>query len=257
VRVRGIPEIANISRVRRKGPVALWGKKPQSAIYEVEPGIFLFVPTDDIWLVLEVACKLGTSCVGQIVRAAVRPPEQQKNPKNGHYSDHVSAALLRSWLNKHHEHAWLRGWLLNGEPPPVHVTIATGGQVSRCQKAWGFMSRCHHAGVAPNTYHAWIRKRMIPDLRLLKWLYGAPAPKEVFVVNPRLQKLRSEMSLDAIIRAAGLRDRENVQRWKRDSDLYEVLKEAFHLVSSCSARPLASLVRTVSQIRAGGICPHS
>jgi hypothetical protein len=159
----------------------------------------------------------------QAVRSAKSVPPNQRARRNST----VSHRLINCWRQEYRAESWFDEWLLAGKKPPVNVTIATIDQIQRCRKAWDFVELCRRADIShQNTYdQEWIKKRKIPDVQWLLWLFGGPVPVRTFVVGAALHRLRSVMSTMRIAEAAGI-DRRDVREWHKDSHLRAALEDA-------------------------------
>jgi hypothetical protein len=119
------------------------------------------------------------------------------------YREHVKESLLSYWRRQYRAHDWFDRWLLRGEQPPDSVRVVTAQEYRRCVEAWDFAAICARVGIDRGaTYVLWLKRRQIPCLGWLKWLFGWPAAHGSFVVGAELQRLRHEMSRKGIVRAA-------------------------------------------------------
>jgi hypothetical protein len=161
--------------------------------------------------------------------AAVRDLAEVPGTQRGRYREQVSHRLINCWRDEYRHVPWFDGWLLRGEEPPSHVTVATAQQVRRCRRAWDYYDLCRRADPpvsVENTYVTeWLGKGKIPDVEWLLWLYGAPPPSGAFVVSPALQRLRSEMTSYGATTAARI-DESWPLEWRADEATRLALEDA-------------------------------
>jgi hypothetical protein len=119
-------------------------------------------------------------------------------------SDKTIHGAVSGWRRTFKGHTWLEPWLFKGQPLPPEVSVVTALQANRCACAWHVGSICKDAGIDSETYIGWIRRRQIPTLSWLKWLFGSPPPEGTFVVDRQLQELRFAMSQECIQDSLGL-----------------------------------------------------
>jgi hypothetical protein len=145
---------------------------------------------------------------------------------------HVSPQMIQHWLKNYGAHErtkeWFHNWLVRGEEPPSHVTVVSAKQIEACIHAWDYISHCKKVGLTHfNSYRRWLLMEVIPDVRWLKWLFGAPSPG--FVVTLPLQRLRRENSIPRIAKEAGI-EVETACRFHRER--CDLVKEAIAKASS-------------------------
>jgi hypothetical protein len=165
-----------------------------------------------------------------ILHSAQRSEEQLRFKwAKGKRSD-VSDALLSSWRCQLAHYDWYDHWQLRGKEPPDNARVVTTQQARRISHALDFRAFCRSISSprgsdakrarSDSTYVLWIRKKQIPDLHLLKWLYGLSAPDGVYVVSEALQSLKHEQGRKGILDA--LKERgipanpDPIWRWQRD-----------------------------------------
>jgi hypothetical protein len=80
-------------------------------------------------------------------------------------------------------------------------------------------------GICDETsYGKWLLKGLIPNLRLLKWLFGAPSPIDVFVVPLSLEKLRRESCQKNVCRAANVPEA-SIALWEKTrKEVFDAIK---------------------------------
>src|SRR5262249_41849399 len=72
-------------------------------------------------------------------------------------------------------------------------------------QAWDYRGICFEVEItAQETYMVWAEEDWFYNLALRKYLYGWPSPKNVFMVDDELARLRAQSSCAAIAKAAGL-----------------------------------------------------
>jgi hypothetical protein len=170
-----------------------------------------------------------------IAKASKRPTEMLKELWLPKTRGTVSAQLILMWRRKYQgkhkaEYPLFERWLLRGEESPGGLRVASENQVALCNSWWDYVGHCkaNKMAVGP-TYATWIEKRIIPDLRWLKWLFDGPAsegPEGALVIPPDVQRIRTERSARRILHAAGLDKSKTAvipARWKKDKKW----KEAF------------------------------
>jgi hypothetical protein len=139
----------------------------------------------------------------------------------------VARSFIFRWLEDFRAAPWFGGWLLQGQAAPEHVTVLTPGLAARATAAWDYFAHCLKADIGLDTYVGWIGDA-IPDMGMLRWLYGAGAPAGVYVVPPALMRLRGESSQEAICAAVRVDvprfDRSNLFFWKKHKA--ETLRQA-------------------------------
>src|SRR5262249_42604298 len=99
----------------------------------------------------------------------------------------------------------------------------------RAARAMDFAAFCADPDVditCKGTYVLWLRsRRLFPDLRFLKRLYGWPGPKGVYFVTPELKRLKHEQGRKGILVAVREKEKEKgndtlddaiIWRWQRD-----------------------------------------
>jgi hypothetical protein len=174
------------------------------------------------------------SSISAVRAAAVRTLADIPATQAARYNPEVSHRLINLWRKEYRTQPWFDGWLLRGEAPPGHVTVASAQQVRRCRSAWDFHGLCRRAEPpisAENTYITeWLGNDRIPDVQWLLWLYGAPPPEGAFVVNIGLQSLRSEMTDYRVCVAAGIHWKYPSQ-WRGDDALGPALEDALRTAS--------------------------
>jgi len=153
--------------------------------------------------------------ISAILAAAIRPPERMQEAWRRDYSPSVTDSLLSYWRRLYKQFDWFDRWLLRGGEPPAEVTVVTSLMARRCSRAWDYAAFCRRIGIhSDGTYVLWIRRKQIPDLDWLKWLFGAAPPAGAFVVSGRLQNLRREMGQKAILKKVGLNSA-TIWQWER------------------------------------------
>jgi hypothetical protein len=154
-----------------------------------------------------------------MIAAAVKN-EAEENPTTGRERCGWTGPVY-DLLKKYKDLEWLKGWLLRGEDPPEHIVIATPSQIRYCRIAWDFTSHCDRAGLSvPNSsYCPWLKKRLIPDVRWLLWLYGYHKPETVYVLPDMLLRLRRERTVERIAAATGVSKRTLFTLWQRSPAL--------------------------------------
>jgi hypothetical protein len=138
-------------------------------------------------------------------------------------------------LQQHAHVEWFSRWLLQGLGAPEGVYVPGVDVVNRCAKAWHYRAHCRAAGLDGQIYVKWFRDRSIPDLRWLRWLYGAPSPVGVFVVDHRWQRLRVEMTKKAARLAAKICTR-TLWLWEGDESIKHALARALEVASTTGRR---------------------
>ncbi len=154
--------------------------------------------------------------IRSILRAASKSEARRAPVKWRKDRNHdIRENSVHYWLSECKGINGFKEWLLRGAPLP-NVTIATLDQIERCKRAWDYTTFCRRAGIATGTYIDWFQGRrtpkgkrksektraLIPNLRLLHWLFGADPPAGVFVVVEKLQNLRGENGRKRIAAAA-------------------------------------------------------
>jgi hypothetical protein len=158
-------------------------------------------------------------------RASVRTAQEAVSRPVG---STVSQGFIHSWLRRYHAYPWFERWLLCGENPPPHVTIARVPMIKACRASWDFARICSRSGNNLANYERWILHGLIPDLGWFLWLFGGPAPEGAFVVHPKLRKFRSENSQRRVCEKAGL-DESTALKWNRQSphrEIFDAIKAA-------------------------------
>jgi hypothetical protein len=144
-----------------------------------------------------------------ILAATPRSTEQMQTAWRKDRRSHVTDSLLSYWRSKYRKFKWFDPWLLRGESAPDDVKVVTSQEARRCSHAWDFVAICRRAGFHfSSTYRLWLKRRKIPNLDWLKWLFGGPKPTGALVVSEELQRLRTAMSRKGILKTVGLPIRE-------------------------------------------------
>src|SRR5262245_6388416 len=176
----------------------------------------------------------GEATIQASLRAARRSNEQLRMQWGKGKREHVSDALLSNWRRQFKQYPWFDRWILRGETPPSNVTVVTVQQSRRASHAWDFATFCadlisaqrkgRRSGRGPGircdgNYVLWLRKKQIPDLRLLKWLFGFRPPEGVYIVSEALQRLRHENGWKGILmelKERGIPDQAIIWKWQGD-----------------------------------------
>jgi hypothetical protein len=153
----------------------------------------------------EMTAFRNEASIESILAAAPRPKEKVAAAWRSDRAETVTDSLLSHWRRKFSNQKWFDSWLLRGESPPEQITVAPPQLVSRFSAAWDIQAIRRRARVGSESYNRWLKLGRIPSLEWLKWLFGAPAPTAVFVVDVTLQRLRREMGQEAIIAHLKLR----------------------------------------------------
>lgn len=160
----------------------------------------------------------GEATIQAILRAARRSNEQLRMQWGKGKREHVSDALLSNWRRQFKQYPWFDRWILRGETPPSDVTVVTVQQARRASRAWDFSTFCSDLGIhCDGNYVLWLRKKQIPDLRLLKWLFGFRPPEGVYIVSEALQRLRHENGWKGILmelKERGIPDQAIIWKWQ-------------------------------------------
>ena len=173
----------------------------QAAVYGQGTDVILFVPTDDMWTVHEHG---GPGLSVETIAAASRRDAARIEKSKRRLSETVSAGLIYQWLRAWRGLEWYEAWQIRKIAPPAGVFIATREEVARCRAAWDWRRICQSVKLdVQDGFNYWILRRRIPDRRLLRWLFGWLAPKDVLILPEPVQRLREEMSMRGILRAAG------------------------------------------------------
>jgi hypothetical protein len=110
--------------------------------------------------------------------------------------------------------------------------LISAKEASRYASAWDYVEHCKRAKLAFRaTFLRWLKDNLVPGLAWRKYLFGAPAPLETFVVPPGLQRVKAESSVTSILRAADL-DMFTLLYWKKDPLKRRALQEAISTANS-------------------------
>jgi hypothetical protein len=136
-----------------------------------------------------------------------------------------STGSMRYWLELYETVSWFRGWLLRGEDAPDYVAVATKSQIGHMVAWCDYEAHCRKAKIHLGDYYHWLRSgEHISTVDLLRWLFGLEL-SGVFIVGPKLQQLRQEMTPMGICRAAGI-DYSTYRKAKSKREVQKALARA-------------------------------
>jgi len=153
-----------------------------------------------------------------------RSQDDLRTSRHPRLSDQITNVLVDSWFRKHEALPWFRPWLLCGEDAPSGVRVASMQQVRWARRAWDLTAHWRAAGLTSSRpVRRWVEEGMIPSIAWLRWLYGALVPERVFVIPPRLERVKSARTDMAIYAAIGMSNA-TVYNWEHKSTHRAALK---------------------------------
>jgi hypothetical protein len=205
----------------RRDKIQAGAKQQRIGVFKADDGRLLFVPTEKLWEIHYAAsqCRFwdGKEWSIRELRAEVEQELGGKVPQWLFYRNYRKGTPR--------DYDWFFPWLLRGRQVSGSVHVAPPRAIAAARQAWDYAAHLRAAGSTLDVYHKWLWDGMLPSLPWLKWLFGWDAPRGVFVVDARLQKLRCERSIERILAAAQVSGR-TYDLWGKDPAMVDVLPAA-------------------------------